>query len=217
MMTRGERTIAKLSKSAPCYAYVFDCLYLDGRSLLNDPLIKRKAWLKDAIRTDSNYRVSEFVEDGQALFEAAQAHGLEGIMAKRWDGKYLPGRRSDSWYKIKIRQSSEVCVIGFTQGKGDRGKSFGALQIAEPVGEELHYRGKVGTGFDDATMKAIMAALKKIPEVKRPNVVGKLLDEKVSTWVSPVLIAEVAYSKLTADKMFREPVFIRLRPDLSEI
>lgn len=215
LMSRGESNIQKLSRTAPCYCYVFDCLYLDGRSLINEPLTKRKAWLKDAIRFDTPYRVSEFVEDGQSLFKAAAEHGLEGIMAKKRDSRYLPGKRSDCWYKVKVRQSSEVIVIGYTKGKGDRGQTFGALHIAEKVDGELHYRGKVGTGFDDATIKDIVKAIEKVEPVKNIKVKGELFDKKISTWLDPKLIAEVSYSKLTPDKMFREPVFIRLRPDLS--
>lgn len=215
MMARGESNILKLSRTNPCYCYVFDCLYLDGRSLINEPLHKRKEWLRDAIRHDTPYRVSEFVDDGAALFDAAKAHGLEGIMAKRLDSKYLPGRRSDCWYKIKVRQTSEVVVIGFTQGKGDRAQTFGALHIAERVGEALHYRGKVGTGFDDAMIKEIQKTLKKCDVLKSFDVVGDLLDKKTSTWLSPDVVIEVSYAQLTADKMYREPVFIRMRPDLT--
>jgi bifunctional non-homologous end joining protein LigD len=217
MMTSGETNIAKAANKLPVYCYVFDCLYLDGRSLINEPLTKRKEFLADAIRFDTPYRVSEFVDDGQSLFNAAKEHGLEGIMAKKKDSKYISGRRTDCWYKIKVRESSEVFVIGYTKGKGDRGLTFGALHIAEKVDNELHYRGKVGTGFDDATIKDILKTLQKVDTLKKPNVIGKLIDEKISVWVDPKIIAEVNYSKLTPDKMFREPVFIKLRLDLSDV
>jgi bifunctional non-homologous end joining protein LigD len=215
MQARGETNILKLSKSIPCYCYAFDVLYLDGRSLINEPLLKRKEWLRDVIRHDTPYRVSEVVQDGNSLFEAAREHGLEGIMAKKIDSKYLPGRRSDCWYKVKVRSGSEVLIIGYTKGKGIRGETFGALHIAERKGEELHYRGKVGTGFDDATMKEITAELKKVKVLKTIKVVGELLDKNTSVWLKPELVAEVMYSKLTPDNMFREPVFVRLRPDLT--
>ena len=207
----------KLSKTTPCYCYIFDCLYLDGRSLVNEPLTKRKEWLKDAVRFDTPYRVSEFVEDGDSLFEAARDHGLEGIMAKKRDSKYTPGKRSDCWYKIKIRQTSEVFIIGYTKGKGDRGVTFGALHIAEKVDGKLHYRGKVGTGFDDATIKDIVHAMKKVEVIKSADVIGNVFDPKISVWLAPKLMAEVTYSKLTPDKMFREPVFVKLRLDMSLI
>jgi bifunctional non-homologous end joining protein LigD len=216
MMTSGETNILKNSKASPCYCYVFDCLYLDGRNLMNEPLLKRKEWLKDAIRIESPYRVSEIVEDGNSLFVAAQEHGLEGIMAKRRDSKYLPGKRSDCWYKIKVRKTGDVVIVGYTKGKGDRGNTFGALHIAEREGNKLMYRGKVGTGFDDATIKDIQKAMKEVDVTKKePDVVGELFDRKISTWLEPKLMAEVSYSKLTPDKMFREPVFVRLRPDMS--
>lgn len=214
LMSTGEATIQKLSRSNPVHCYIFDCLYLDGRSLVNEPLLKRKEWLADAIRADTPFRLSEHVTDGHSLFLAAQQHGLEGIMAKKADSKYLPGRRSDCWIKVKVRQTSEVYIVGFTPGKGNRGQTFGAMHIAEKVDDELHYRGKVGTGFDEGTAKEINAVLKKQKTVKRPDVVGKLLDERISTWLEAKAMIEVSYSKLTPDKMFREPVFVKLRPDI---
>jgi len=215
LMTRGESTIAKLSRSSPVNCYVFDCLYLDGRPLVNEPLTKRREWMRDAVRQDSPYRVSEVVDDGQALFEAARAHKLEGIMAKLRDSKYLPGRRSSAWLKIKVWQTREVVIIGYTRGKGDRGETFGALHIAEREDEKLLYRGKVGTGFDDEAIREIKKQLKKLSETRKP-ITKKLTDDKVTAWIEPKMYAEVSYTSITSDKIFREPVFVRLRPDLGE-
>jgi bifunctional non-homologous end joining protein LigD len=217
LMSKGETVIQKNSKTNPCYCYIFDCLYLDGRSLINEPLAKRKDWLKDVVRFDTPYRVSEYVTDGESLLAAAREHGLEGIMAKKRDSKYFPGKRSDCWYKIKIRQSNEVFIIGYTKGKGERGVTFGALHIAEQVGAAFHYRGKVGTGFDDATIKDILKVLKNVPVTKKPEVIGTLLDPKISIWLEPKVIIEVSYAKITPDKMFREPVFVKMRPDISYV
>jgi bifunctional non-homologous end joining protein LigD len=216
MSANGESNIKSLIRSNPAYCYVFDCLYLDGRPLINEPLMQRKEWLKDAIKSgETSYRVSEMEEDGESLFEAAKEHELEGIMAKRKDGKYFPGKRSDLWQKIKVRQGCDCVILGYTKGKGERGITFGALQIAEKKGEELYYRGKVGTGFDDDTIKEILKTLKKLKEIRKPELKGgKVVDEKITTWIEPVTIAEINYSKFTPDQMFREPVFVRLRPDL---
>ena len=213
-MSNGETAIQKLSKTNPAYCYIFDCLYLDGRSLLNEPLYKRQEWLKDAVRTDTPYRISEGVEDGASLLEAARELGLEGIMAKDKNGKYLPGRRSDSWMKIKIRNTRECVIIGYNPGKGERALTFGGLHIAEKMESELVYRGKVGTGFDDATIKEISLDIKKLKEIKKP-ITNKVMDEKTSKWIEPVLIVEISFASFTPDKMFREPVFVRLRPDLT--
>lgn len=213
LQTSGETNIQKISKTSPVYCYIFDCLYLDGRSLINDPLIKRKEWLKDAIKKDTPYRVSEWLEDGESLLEAARTHELEGIMAKQSNSKYYPGKRNDLWLKIKIRNTRECVIIGYNEGKGNRSSTFGGLHIAEKEGDKLVYRGKVGTGFDDATIKEIFGMIKKLKEIKKP-VEGKILDEKVSKWIEPKIIAEISYASLTPDKNFREPVFVRLRPDL---
>jgi DNA ligase D-like protein (predicted ligase) len=213
LMSSGDNTIEKLSKSSPVYCYVFDCLYLDGRSLINEPLLKRKEWLKDALKKDTPYRTSEFVEDGGALFEAAREHNLEGIMAKDKTSRYLPGKRSDAWLKVKVRNTRECVIIGYNEGKGNRSEAFGGLHIAEMVKGELVYRGKVGTGFTDAAIKDVFKLIKKLKETDKP-VSDKVLDEKVSKWVEPKLFVEVTFASFTPDKNFREPVFVRLRPDL---
>lgn len=213
MQARGETNIQKMARANPVNCYVFDCLYLDGRPLINDPLLRRKEWLKDAIKHDTPYRVSEFIEDGESLFEAAREHSLEGIMAKQKDSKYYPGRRNDCWVKVKVRNSREVVVIGYAPGQNDRSNTFGGLHIAERIDGGLMYRGKVGTGFDDAMLKQIYRELKALPETKKP-IPNKVMDEKISIWVEPRIIAEVSYAQITPDKMFREPVFVRLRPDL---
>ena len=88
------------------------------------------------------------------------------------------------------------------------------MHIAEQDGDKLLYRGKVRTGFDDATIKEISGQIKSLQETKKP-IVQKVLDEKTSTWIEPKLIAEISYSMLTADKMYHELVFVRMRPDLS--
>jgi bifunctional non-homologous end joining protein LigD len=214
LQTSGETNIQKLSKTSPVYCYIFDCLYLDGRSLINDPLMKRKDWLKDSIKKDTPYRVSEWLEDGESLLEAARVHELEGIMAKQVDSKYYPGKRNNAWVKIKIRNTRECVIVGYNEGKGNRRAAFGGLHIAEKEDGKLVYRGKVGTGFDDATIKEIFKQIKQLKEIKKP-VDGKILDEKVSRWVEPKLMIEVSYASLTPDKNFREPVFVRMRPDLS--
>jgi DNA ligase D-like protein (predicted polymerase)/DNA ligase D-like protein (predicted ligase)/DNA ligase D-like protein (predicted 3'-phosphoesterase) len=214
LMASGETTIQKLSRSLPVHCYIFDCLYLDGRALINEPLLKRKEWLVDAIRADTPYRVSEHVDDGAFLFEAAKEHVLEGIIAKRKDGRYIPGKRSDLWIKVKVRQTAECLVIGYTEGKGNRGQAFGALHIAEKTENGNVYRGKVGTGFDDNTIKEMFALIKRSKEIKKPAFVPKLLDDKITKWLDVPFVIEASYAKLTPDKIFREPVFVRLRPDL---
>lgn len=214
LMSSGETTIQKNSRTSPVYCYIFDCLYLDGRSLIHEPLLKRRAWMRDAIKPETSYRISEAVEDGQALFDAAREHQLEGIISKEKNGKYLPGKRSDLWQKVKVRDTRECCILGYSEGKGNRSQTFGGLHIAERDGDKFIYRGKVGTGFDDAMIKEIFKQIKTLKEIKKP-IPDKVMDEKISTWIEPKLMAEISFSMITKDQQFREPVFVRLRPDLS--
>jgi DNA ligase D-like protein (predicted ligase)/DNA ligase D-like protein (predicted polymerase)/DNA ligase D-like protein (predicted 3'-phosphoesterase) len=214
MNQKTEGSIERAKAKHPAVCYVFDCLYLDGRPIVNEPLTLRREWLEDTIKKDSPYRASGVIEDGAAFFEAVKQMGLEGIMAKKRDSTYVPGKRSDAWLKIKTRQTVECVIIGYTKGKGDRETNFGALHIAQRHGDELKYVGKVGTGFDDDSLRTVSAEVQNLPTIKRP-VKEKPLDDARSVWVEPKLMCEVQFASLTPDGMLREPVFVRLRPDLA--
>jgi bifunctional non-homologous end joining protein LigD len=203
-----ERTRSK----CPAVCYLFDCLYLDGRPIVNEPLVRRHEWLQDAVK-DSAYRVSGFVEEGPAFFQAAKEMGLEGIIGKLRNSAYLPGKRSESWLKIKARQTTECVIIGYTRGKGDRERSFGALHLAQVKGKELKYVGKVGGGFDEDLLKTVFNQLEDLTIIKRP-IKEKPLDDSRSVWVEPKLMCEVSLASWTPDGLLREPVFMRMRPDL---
>ena len=209
--TEGGIERGRIKKPAICY--LFDCLYLDGRQLVNEPLLRRKEWLADSIRNDTPYRISEGVEEGKELFQAAAQLGLEGIMAKEKSSPYLRGKRSNYWYKVKVRQSTECVIIGYTTGKGDREKYFGALQLAMQKNNKLTYVGRVGTGFDEKLLKSIDILLQKIKKLTDPIIAGTDEDSG-TTWLNPQLICEIQYASITKNGTLREPVFQRLRPDL---
>ncbi|GIV35804.1 MAG: multifunctional non-homologous end joining protein LigD [Cyclobacteriaceae bacterium] len=209
----GNAAIERMLRRWPVYSYVFDCLFLDGRPLTNEPLYKRKTWLADALRKDTPYRLSQWVTEGDLLLEAAREHGLEGIMAKHSDGRYQPGKRTRDWLKIKLRNTAECAIIGYTPGKGSRAATFGALHVAEQYNGSWVYRGKVGTGFDTAAEKHIARLLHRAKKVTKP-VRLPVPGEKDSIWIEPALMVEISYASTTADNLFREPVFVRLRPDL---
>jgi DNA ligase D-like protein (predicted ligase)/DNA ligase D-like protein (predicted 3'-phosphoesterase) len=210
----GKDAIERAHARHPAVCYVFDCLYLDGRPIANEPLVRRRAWMEDAIKRDTPYRVSEAVTEGTGLFKAAVEMGLEGIMAKEKNSAYRPGTRSGQWLKIKKRQTMDCVIIGYTRGKGGRQDLFGALQLALREGNGLRYLGKVGTGFDDKSMKETFAHLKDIKRVKRP-IKEKPLDDAQTVWIEPRAVCEVQFASLTKEGMLREPVFLRLRPDLA--
>jgi DNA ligase D-like protein (predicted ligase) len=215
MRQRTESAAARARSKCPAVCYVFDCLYLDGRPLVGEPIERRREWMADAIKSGGAYRVSQAMEDGEGLFEAAKEARLEGIMAKKLGSPYQPGRRSESWLKIKTRTTMDCLIIGYTRGKGDRSQSFGALHIARPNGDALQYLGKVGTGFDDRTLASVRAEIAKVPGGKRP-IKEKPVDDAVSVWLKPTLWCEVQYASMTPNDTLREPVFVRMRPDLGE-
>ena len=214
MAQRTEGSIERARVSCPAVCYVFDCLYLDGRAIVNEPLMRRREWIQDAIKKDSAYRVNEAMEEGAPFFEAVKQMGLEGIMAKQRNSAYLPGKRGEAWLKIKTRQTIECMIVGYTRGKGDREKSFGALHLAQLQNSELKLIGKVGGGFDEDSLRTVFAELEKLTTIKRP-VKEKTPDDARSVWLEPKLICEVEYGSLTPDGRLREPVFVRLRPDLT--
>lgn len=207
-----EGGIKRASSSTPAFCYLFDCLHLDGKSIINEPLIRRREWLKDSLKRGV-YRMSESVEDGNGLFAAAKEMNLEGIMAKEKKSRYYPGRRSQSWIKVKVRNTVDCIILGFTEGKGDRKPYFGALHIGEHSDGQLIYRGKVGSGFTEKSMKSIFKVLNEIKSVKR-FIKEIPPDDKTTTWIEPLLICELEYASITSNATYREPVFIRLRPDL---
>lgn len=215
MRHASESAIKRGAARHPAVCYVFDCLYLDGRSIVNEPLERRREWMEDTIKKGTAYRVSEAVDEGQKLFEAAGELGLEGIMAKERRSRYFSGKRTTQWLKVKSRQTTECVVIGYTKGRGDREATFGALHLARYAGPELRYVGKVGTGFDNRLLKNILTELKHVAEAKKRPVKEKPLDDAQSVWLEPRLYCEVQYASVTDKGTLREPVFVRLRPDLT--
>lgn len=205
----SKKNFEPLSRKNPAYCYLFDCLYMDGKVLTHEPFLRRREWLKDSVRKDSSYRVSEIVEDGQALFEAAKQLGVEGIMAKEALGKYYPDKRSDTWVKVKVKNTKDFRIIGYTSGEGEREVYFGSLQIAEESKEDLIYRGRVGSGFDDHLLKHIRGLLDGLPQVTKP-VSEEAHEESRSIWVQPTLTCEVEYSMITDNGTLRDPVFKKL-------
>ena len=198
------------------FCYLFDCLYLDGVCLTGEPLERRRELLADAVPVDSRFRLSLAEEEGDELFAAAGSLGLEGIMAKGRDSTYRPGIRSSDWLKIKVSQSVDCLVVGFTAGKGDRAGGIGALHLAEKSGRALRYIGKVGSGFSDATLVQAADLFKGLIAVKKP-IRATVADERVTTWLEPKLICEVEYSARTSKGLLRNARLKRLRPDLSDL
>jgi DNA ligase D-like protein (predicted ligase) len=212
MHKSNEHSIRTAMKGSPAYCYLFDVLYLDGCSVQKEPLHKRKAWLKSLIRPGGHFRYSDDIEDGRALFAATKLMDLEGIIAKKRDSIYLPGKRTDQWVKVKHRNDMTCRIIGYTEGQGDRKKYFGALHLADAEAENINYLGKVGTGFNEKTMAAVYSELKKLKEIRKP-IKEKLEDDRQTKWVEPLLYCDVEFASITPNGTLREPVFLGMREE----
>lgn len=193
---------------------VFDMLELEGKDMRSLPLTDRKALLKKYLGKKKLVRYCDHIDtDGVAFLAKAKDSGLEGIIAKAKDSTYADGYRSKQWLKIKNSQSAEAVIVGYTAPKGGR-THFGSLVLAGKKGKQWIYRGHVGTGFNQellVTLKKEMDKLKtqESPFAQIPPVNGEV------TWLQPKMVAEIAYTEITADGSYRHPSFLRLRSDKS--
>jgi len=200
--------------------YVFDVLEVEGESLVELPLSERRERLESLLdRRNRTVVLSEAFEDGPALLEAADEQGLEGVLAKRVDSRYLPGRRTRDWLKVKVHASDEFVICGFTKGQGSRATGFGSLVLGEHRDGELVWVGNCGTGFAAAEIERLLALLRALERPGSPfRVVPKM--PKVRTadvaWVEPALVCQVVYSERTHDGHLRHPAYQGLREDKAE-
>ena len=196
----------------PIQYYVFDLLALNGHDTTGLKLTERKELLQKLIPDNEVIKYSDHIlEKGKSFFEVSKEKNLEGIMAKKMDSKYYPGKRSSDWLKIKNHKTAEAIIAGYTAPMGAR-KYFGALILASKKGDKFEYIGHTGTGFDQESLKDMFNLLQPLIQKNSP------FDEKIKTnapvtWVKPKLIAEIKYSEVTADGRFRHPVFLHLRDD----
>jgi bifunctional non-homologous end joining protein LigD len=214
----GRTSFSELQQgSGALVYYAFDLLELDGRPRIDEPLEQRKAELRKLLdRRVTTVAFSESFDDGDALFEAARARGLEGIVAKRAASTYKPGRRSREWLKLKTELNDEFVVAGYTRGAGRRAGTFGSLVLAVNEGNELRYVGNVGTGFDDAEIRKLLQLLKPLHRDDAPfTVVPKMPRVRKGDvqWVEPRLVAQVRYGEWTHDGHLRHPAYLGLRED----
>ena len=160
---RDFLTIKWEAPSAIIY-YVFDILYLDGYDLMRVPVSTRKELLRSVLVPTEDVRLVEhFEKDGQTVYEAAIKNGLEGVVAKRKAGIYEAGKRSKDWLKIKAVNSDEFIICGFTQGTGNRSKTFGALVLGYyDKNNMLQPAGNVGTGFDSGLLLSLKKELNRL-------------------------------------------------------
>ena len=136
---------------------VFDVLAIDGKELYSMPWQDRRTLLDERVTPTPPLSITPVTDDADALMEATMANGFEGIIAKRTDSTYLPGRRTPSWIKVKHRREQEVVIGGYLLGEGNRSTSFGSLLVGVYERKKLRFAGAVGTGFNEATLRMLQA------------------------------------------------------------
>lgn len=138
---------------------------------------------------------------------------MEGVIGKRRDAKYYPGKRSADWLKIKATQADEFIIAGYTAGQGNRAGAFGSLVLGQfDEGGGFNYVSNVGTGFNVTLLGELKTRMKQLVIEKSPFD-HKLPLESAITWLKPILVAEVKFAERTHDGGLRAPVFLRLRED----
>jgi bifunctional non-homologous end joining protein LigD len=193
------------------YLYVFDLVWLEGFDLRELPLRTRKALLRGAFTFEGRVRyMSHRNEGGEELFRAACERGLEGLIAKRAESRYV-NRRTRDWLKLKCSHEQEFVIGGFTAPKGSR-TDFGALLVGYYEEGELCYAGKVGTGFDQRFLRELGRTLRRI-ERDSPPFLDVHPVPPGTHWVEPELVAEVGFGEWTRDGRLRHPRFLGLRDD----
>ncbi|MEO6539352.1 MAG: DNA ligase D [Ferruginibacter sp.] len=198
----------------PMVYYVFDLLSLNNQSLYDQPLIERKKLLKKLLGKNPMVRFSDHVSGtGIEFFNASVDNNLEGIMAKKADSQYYPGKRTNDWLKVKNHKSADVLIAGYTQPTGSR-KYFGSLVLAVKEGKLYKHVGHAGTGFDDKKLEELYELFQGYKQNGSPFKEPVEVKESV-TWLKPVLVCEVKFTEWTKDEKLRHPVFLQMRNDKS--
>lgn len=206
-------TDPEVARASPVrvFYYLFDLMHLDGESTTDVPLLWRKRLLRKAIQFEDPLRYTPHrIEDGVAAYRAACERGDEGVIAKLADSKY-DGRRSPNWLKFKCVRNQEFVVGGYTSPKGSR-VELGALLLGYHEGHDLVYAGKVGTGFDEPTLRRLHERLSAIERDSAPFTRG-LVRENGARWVRPELVVEIGFTEWTRDGRLRHPRYLGLRTD----
>ena len=195
----------------PVFYYVFDLIHVDGYDITRVGLNVRKGLLRKVLDFRGSVRFEAHRNtEGEAYYREACAAGLEGVIAKRRDSEYSPGKRSPDWLKFKCVNEQEFVIGGFTDPAGSR-VGFGALLVGYYERAKLRYAGKVGTGFDTPMLLNLRRKLDARKTSRSPF--ADEVKEKSAHWVKPELVAQIGFSEWTRDGKLRHPRFLGLRSD----
>ena len=212
MHLTGESQIRRRAQDHPVVYVIFDLLYLDGHDLMRLPYEERRARLADLGLDGPAWQTpSHSVGGGKRLFEATAKQGLEGIMAKRLDCPYEPGKRATNWIKVKTKQRQELVIGGWLPGEGRRSGEIGALLTGYYDDGEFRFAGKVGTGFGEQELAMLKRELAPLARDTSPFA-GKQ-PQKTARFAEPRLVAEIEFTEWTKEGMLRHPSYKGLRDD----
>ena len=214
MNVESQRDVEFLSKHTPATYFVFDIIYINGKSVEELEFVDRRKIL-DAVIAKSSKRVciSEYVEEnGKALFESVVERRLEGIVAKYKRSKYRQGVRSSGWLKIKGLLTQDCVVIGYTKGEGNRHHYFGSLILASYEKEKLRFIGHAGSGFGFDSLEETLRLMQRLRTHRCPVDLMPYTNGQ-PIWLRPELVVEVKFSGWTQDRIMRAPIFLRFRYD----
>jgi bifunctional non-homologous end joining protein LigD len=218
----NPREVASRAAEVPVAYQIFDLLGIDDLDATPLPYADRRRLLADLVGAGPHWSVPAYhVGDGQALLDTVRDLGLEGLIAKRLDSRYEPGRRSRAWLKVKVRRQQELVVGGWQQGEGRRQGQIGSLLLGYHAGDgtapspgSLRYAGKVGTGFTGAELDRLARLLAPLSRAACPfEPPPPAPHRKDPHRVEPRLVIEVAYGEWTVDGLLRHPSYLGQRDD----
>ncbi len=215
MNLSNEREIKRIAQKIPVAMVAFDLLWLDGRDTTGLALEDRRDLLEAICETDHRLQLITHVEgEGKRFAGTAKDLGLEGVVAKKVGSRYQPGRRSPDWRKVKLTNTQDCVVLGWTPGQGGRAGSFGALLVGAYLDGRLLWIGQVGTGFTRKTLDRLMERLRPLVRQRPAGDDPDLVGVKGATFVEPKLVCEVEYLEITkSTKKMRAPSYKGLRDD----
>lgn len=213
MHVRDPRRAAALATTNPVTLLVFDLLAIDGSDLTGLPLAERRTTLEGLGLDADAWQVPPTYDDGELILAAAEQQGLEGVVSKRRDSRYHPGRRSREWLKFPIRPTGSFVVGGYRHETGSDSR-IGAVLVGQPTPEGLRYRGRVGSGIAGRVGQQLLGELTVAGESPFVDPIPKL-DAAGTVWVDPVVVIDVQYLTLTGDGRLRQPAYRGVRTDLT--
>lgn len=207
----GIKRTGRAYVERPAVFIAFDVLYSNGKPVMEMPLGKRKELLEDMVEPGEEIVVSQYVSrDGRDFFSVCVEKGLEGVVAKKLDSIYLPGRRSSNWQKFRHTREADLVICGYQYGTA--GRCLGSLVLGGYREGKLVYQGKVGTGFSEREAGVLLEGLHKL-EVPVETLVAPREERRYTSWVRPLLVCSVEYLALTAEGYLRHPVYKGIRLD----